>query len=83
MLIRFHRHARARMAERGTTKEEVAAAVEEGERFDAKFGRVGFRRNFAFDSEWRGKYYTVKQVEAFAFERARDWLIISVITRYF
>jgi hypothetical protein len=71
------------MAERGTTKEEVALAVEEGERFEAKFGRVGFRRNFVFDSEWRGTYYKTKQVEAFAFARVKDWLVISVITRYF
>ncbi|UCG60273.1 MAG: hypothetical protein JSU70_20250 [Phycisphaerales bacterium] len=71
------------MAERGTTKEEVAVTVEEGERFDAKFGRVGFRRNFVFDSMWGGKYYKTKQIEAFAFERVRDWLVVSVITRYF
>ena len=61
MVRRLHRHARARMAERGTTKEEVALTVEEGERFDAKLGRVGFRRNFVFDSEWRGTYYKTNQ----------------------
>jgi hypothetical protein len=34
--------------------------------FSAKFGRVGFRRNFTFDSEWRGRYFGTKQVEAYA-----------------
>lgn len=58
MLVRFHPHARARMQERGATEEEVQRTVGEGERFAAKFGRIGFRRNFPFDGEWRGRCYT-------------------------
>ena len=42
------------MRERGATEEEVEAAIREGERFPAKFGREGFRRNFRFDGTWRG-----------------------------
>lgn len=49
MAIRFHPHALERMAQRGATEQEVIVAVEAGERFKAKFNRVGFRRNFAFD----------------------------------
>ena len=83
MAVRFHPHARERMGERGATEEEVEATVEQGERFPAKFGRTGFRRNFSFDSEWRGKYYGTKQVEAYAVREGTDWLMITVITRYF
>lgn len=83
MAVRFHPHARERMAERGATEEEVEATVEQGEQFPARFGRTGFRRNFPFDGEWRGRHYSTKQVEAYAVREGGDWLVITVVTRYF
>jgi hypothetical protein len=71
------------MIERGASEEEVTAAIAEGERFAAKFGRQGFRRNFAFAGLWRGRHYHMKQVEAFAIREDNDWLVISVIVKYF
>ena len=83
MNVRFHHHALERLAERGATEEEARATVELGERFPAKFGRVGFRRNFPFNDQWRGRAYSTKQVEVFAVEEnVEDWLIITVITRF-
>lgn len=82
-MIRFHPHAWERMEERGATEEEVRATVERGERFPGKRGRTGFRRNFPFADEWRGRYYGTKQVEAYAVLEESDWLVITVITRYF
>jgi hypothetical protein len=55
------------MKERNATENEVRAAVEEGEQFPAKFGRTGFRRNFPFTGEWRGKHYKSKQIEVYAY----------------
>ncbi len=66
MMVRLHPHARERLAERGATEPEVVATVEAGEQFPAKFGRTGFRRNFAFGGEWLGQRYATKQVEAYA-----------------
>ena len=83
MEVRFHPHARERMRERGATEDEVRATVMQGEQFPAKFGHTGFRRNFPFSSEWRGKYYRTKQVEAYAVREGPDWLVITIITRYF
>lgn len=83
MAIRFHPHAQERMAERGTTEDEVRAAIEHGEQFPAKYGRTGFRRNFPFDHQWRGKHFHTKQVEAYVVREELDWLVITVITRYF
>ncbi|MDE3090048.1 MAG: DUF4258 domain-containing protein [Chloroflexota bacterium] len=83
MVVRFHPHARERMEERGATDKEVEATVEQGEQFPAKFGRTGFRRNFVFDDEWRGRHFGTKQLEAFAIREDGDWLVITVITRYF
>ncbi len=83
MMIRFHPHALGRLSERGATEAEVRAAVLEGEMFPAKFGRTGFRRNFRFDAVWRDRHYAIKQVEAFAVREGEDWLVITVVTRYY
>ena len=40
-------------------------------------------RNFQFNQEWRGRHYRTKQVEAYAVQEGADWLVITVITRYF
>lgn len=71
------------MGERGASEAEVEATVRTGERITARFGRTGFRRNFPFDGEWRGKRYTTKQVEAYAVPEGDTWLVITVLTRYF
>ena len=71
------------MLERGASEEEVAATVREGEQIPAKFGRQGFRRNFALQALWRGHRYHMKQVEVFATWEDGDWLVISVIVKYF
>jgi hypothetical protein len=82
MQVRLHAHAESRLAERGATQAEVVATVTGGEQFPAKYGRTGFRRNFPFDAEWRGRHYGAKQIEAYAV--AEDgWLVITVIVRYF
>ena len=83
MAIRFHPHAQERMKERSTTEDEVKGTIEQGEKFPVKFNRTGFRRNFLFDGKWRGKYYRTKQVEVYAIRESTDWIIITVITRYF
>jgi hypothetical protein len=71
------------MVERGATPEDVEATVTAGERFPARFGRTGFRRNFAFGRNWRGRRYRTKQVEAYAVEEDGEWLVITVLVRYF
>jgi hypothetical protein len=83
MAVRLHPHAQERLPERGATEDEVKITVEHGEQFPAKLGRTGFRLNFSFDGEWRGKFYNTKQVEAYAVREGDDWLVITFITRYF
>jgi len=83
MAIRYHPHAHERMKERGATEGEVETTVKQGEQFPTKFNRTGFRRNFPFNNMWRGKYYENKQIEVYAVSEDDDWLVISLITRYF
>jgi len=83
MAIRFHPHAKERMEERGTTREEIIKTVESGEEFTAKFSRIGFRRNFPYRSMWRGKGYQTKQVEVYTVKENEDFIIITVVVKYF
>ena len=83
MPVTFHHHALDRLAERGATQDEVVATIEAGERFPAKFGRSGFRRNFSFEGTWRGRFYGTKQVEAYAVEERGQWLVNTVSVKYF
>jgi hypothetical protein len=82
MAVHLHPHAQGRLIERGATEAEVIATVETGEQFPAKVGRTGFRRNFAFNGEWRGRRYATKQIEAYAVQE-NGWLVITIIVRYF
>ena len=77
MIVTLHPHARERAAERGASEEEIAATVERGERFAARFGRTGFRRNFSVEGVWRGKPFRNKQLELFAVEEGGGWLVIT------
>ncbi len=61
----------------------MIAAVESGERFPAKYGRMGFRRNFTCNGEWLGRRYSIKQVEAYAVEEDGKWLIVTVLVKFF
>jgi hypothetical protein len=83
MAVIIHPHARERMEERGATDEEVIKTVEEGEEFPAKFGRVGLRRNFTFENAWRGRNYKTKQLEVYGVKENNDFMVISVIVKYF
>ncbi len=79
----MHQHCRDRLAERGASEAEVVGTVEKGERFPAKFGRTGFRKNFPFSATWRGRYFHTKQLEVYAVPEDGGWLATTVIVRYF
>ena len=83
MNVRIHEHAQERMNERGATRDEVVLTVQSGERFPAKHGRTGFRRNHAYNSTWRGRAYATKQVEAIAIEEPDAWLVLTVMVKFF
>lgn len=81
--IVFSQHALDQLKDRGTSKEEVEKAIREGERIPAKEGCIAFRKNFLFDSNWRGKHYELKQVMPIVIEEARRWIVITVYVFYF
>ena len=83
MSIKFLKHAKIRMKERGALSKEVLLTIENGEKFTAKFERVGFRRNFPFYKTWQGKFYNAKQIEAYTVQEETDLIILTVIVKYF
>jgi hypothetical protein len=83
MNVRLHPHALERIVERGASESEVFATIEGGERFPAKFGRTGFRRNFTFAGEWLGRKYSTRQVEAYAVAEGDAWLVITILVKFF
>ena len=83
MNIKFLKHAKIRMKERGASSKEVLLTIENGEKFTAKFERVGFRRNFPFHKTWQGKFYNTKQIEAYTVQEETDLIILTVIVKYF
>lgn len=83
MGICFHPHALERLSERGATKEEVIAAITDGGHFPARFGRSKFQKSFPFHSTWQGRFYTTKGIEAIVVPEGEDWLVITVVTRYY
>jgi len=82
-MVRLHPHALTRLSERGVTQDEVVATVQTGEQFPAKFGRTGFRKSFRFDSTWQERFYATKEIEVIAVRDGEDWLVITVVTRYY
>ena len=76
MNIKFIEYAEIRMKERGTSSKEALLTIESGEKFTAKFNRVGYKRNFSFGKTWKGKYYNTKQLEAYTVQEGDDlWLL--------
>ena len=61
MTVKIHPHTKERMLERGATEKEIIETVKKGESFPTKYGRIGFRHNFSFQSKWRKTFYNTIQ----------------------
>ncbi len=81
--IVFSQHAKDQLLDRGASEAEVEKAIREGEQVPAKSGRVAFRKNFHFDSNWKGKYYKVKQVMPVVIEEVNQWVVVTAYVFYF
>ncbi len=80
--IRFSDHAMDQINDRGTSKEEVRTAIRGGEDIPAKRGRKAYRKNFSFESYWKGRYYSIKQVMPIVREELESIVVITVYVFY-
>ena len=67
---------------RGASDDEVFETLRSGERFPAKHGQTGFRRNFPGPFSWRDRMFDTKQLEVYAVFENDEWLAITVIVKY-
>jgi hypothetical protein len=81
--IVFSTHALEQMADRGASRSEVEIAINDGEEVPAKQGRRAFRKNFAYNSTWKGRYYEFRQVVPIVAEEPDTWVVITVYVFYF
>jgi hypothetical protein len=81
--IVYSQHALDQMLKREVTKTEIEITIREGEMVPAKKGRLAFRKNFSFKSEWKGKYYEIKQVMPIIAEEQDEYVVITVYAFYF
>lgn len=81
--VGIHPHAAQRAKERGGSLAEIETTVLHGEQFPAKFDRSGFRMNFPYAKDWNGIVYETKQLEAYCVRENDQWLVITVIIKYF
>lgn len=79
----FSTHAQEKMLDRGASEEEVRAAIRTGNGEPTRKGRILFRKNFAFNSWWRGRHYMVKQVAPVVAEEADRLVVVTVFVYYF
>jgi hypothetical protein len=75
-------HAEAQLAHRGTTADEVTAAVNGAPWFSAGRGRLDCRRDFEVEGEWNGRRYNVKQVRPVFIEYPVGVLVVTVYTYF-
>jgi len=78
MTIRCHPHALARMEERGTSEEEVIETVENGKRFAAKV--FGTTSHLVKNGAAAVQHQAGGSLRG---SRRHDWIVVTVLTRYF
>jgi len=79
----FSQHALDQLKDRGTSEDEVKKAILEGEKTPAREGRLAFRKNFPFNTKWKGRYYGIKQVMPIVVEEGKFQIVVTVYVFYF
>lgn len=79
----LHEHLRARMEQRGITRDEPERALREGwDAVDAKPGTVGKVLVFPFQEIWEGKSYVEKEVFVYYKLLHGKIMLLTVKARY-
>ena len=79
----IHPHLRARMLQRGITKEEIEETLKKGKNAtDAKPGTYGRVSLFSYNKYWEGKFYKQKEVTVCCKLMRDEMVILTVKARY-
>ncbi len=79
----FHDHLKARMSQRGVTREEVERTFNDGwEATDAKRGTLGKVMVFPYQEDWEGRWYEEKEVSVYYKVVEGVLVLLTVKARY-
>ena len=79
----IHPHLRARMAQRGVSKDEIEKTLEKGEEArDAKLGTYGKFLILLYNNYWEGKFYEQKEITVYYKLVGEKMMILTVKARY-
>ncbi|MEW6103201.1 MAG: DUF4258 domain-containing protein [bacterium] len=79
----FHHHIKARMNQRGITKEEVELTINEGyDADDAKEGIYGKMLIFPYNDRWEGRFFEEKEVRVYYRLENDNFILLTVKARY-
>ena len=79
----LHPHLRARMHQRGISREEIERTLNEGwEASDAKSGTLGKVLVFPYEKEWEGQFYEEKEVTVYYKLAAEGIILLTAIAKY-
>lgn len=79
----FHAHLRARMQQRGISREEVEITLNSGwSAEDAKAGTLGKVRVFPYNAGWEGNQYPEKEVTVYYRVQGTEIVVLTAKARY-
>jgi len=79
----LHPYLRARMHQRGISREEIERTLNEGwEASDAKSGTLGKVLVFPYEKEWEGQFYEEKEVTVYYKLAAEGIILLTAIAKY-
>ncbi|MCX5644035.1 MAG: DUF4258 domain-containing protein [Phycisphaerae bacterium] len=81
--IRLSAHALSYVTRRGFTVAEVEEAIRTCPWEQAELGRLGSRKEFAFNADWNGRGYATKQVRPVFVDEADEIVVITVYVYYY
>jgi len=82
MEIEISEHTLSRAQERGTNELEIKDVIENGNEVPAKESRKGKEKVYAFDNDWKGKYYPEKLVRVFFVVGEKIISTVTVIVQF-
>jgi len=79
----LHTHIRARMLQRGISREELEITINRGwEADDAVEGTIGKVIVFPYKQEWEGKFFEEKEVTVYYKYKSERFILLTAKARY-
>ncbi|MFH1624617.1 MAG: hypothetical protein ABID54_05600 [Pseudomonadota bacterium] len=81
--IRLSGHARQQLRWRGAQEQDVIESIRTADWEPAELGRLQCKKNFVFNADWNGKYYSTRQVRPIFVDEPDEIVVVTVYVYYF